>query len=359
MKAVRKILQITSYPPPRAGWGVRVQFLKRHLEADGHQCVVLNIGRSRMIPSEEYETVLGLWDYLRKVWRYSRSGFLVHVHVNGQSPKGFVLAITAELLSLLSGRRCILTFHAGLDQAYFPRPRAPLLRPMFWVLFAVPRQISCNSEAVKAKIVEYGVSPDKIVPIAAFSRQYLQFDTVPLGDRLDAFYARYPEMLFCYLSLRGGFYADVLIDAFALLVRTRPDVGLVLCGVSGHHEQDVWDDFAGRIARHQLEPRMCVVDDLDHDQFLTALTRSAVYVRTPTSDGVSSSVLEALSLGVPVVAAENGTRPASVITYPARDPRLLAETIERVLSARAEFAAAILRPVVPDTLSDEARLLTA
>jgi hypothetical protein len=74
---------------------VRVQFLKRHLEQYGHECVVLNIGSSRAIRSPEYETVLGGWDYVRKVWRFSRQGFVAHVHVNGASPKGFVLAILA------------------------------------------------------------------------------------------------------------------------------------------------------------------------------------------------------------------------------------------------------------------------
>ena len=107
------------------------------------------------------------------------------------------------------------------------------------------------------------------------------------------------------------------------------------------------------------EPRVCIVDDLDHDQFLTALSRSVIYVRTPTSDGVSSSVLEALALGVPVVAAENGTRPPSVITYPAKDAQQLAATLDRVLSSRTEFVAAMRRPLVPDTLSVEAGLLTA
>ena len=51
------LLEVTSYPPPRAGWGLRVEFLKKQLEAEGHQCVVLNIGTSRAIPSPEYETV--------------------------------------------------------------------------------------------------------------------------------------------------------------------------------------------------------------------------------------------------------------------------------------------------------------
>jgi glycosyltransferase involved in cell wall biosynthesis len=359
MRDRRKILQITSYPPPRAGWGVRVQFLKRRLEADGHECVVLNIGTSRRIPSDEYETVLGAWDYARKVWRYSRAGFVAHVHVNGQSPKGFLLAIAAQLINLACGRRSVLTFHAGLDQAYFPRPRAPLLLPVFWILFAVPKRIICNSEAVKRKIVEYGVPAEKVVPIAAFSHQYLEFDRVSLGEPLETFYLQFPEILFCYINLRAGFNADVLLDGFARLAQRRGDVGLMICGLSGHREGPVAQDFSERIARYGLDSRIKTVGDLDRHHFLTALCRSAIYVRTPTSDGVSSSVLEALCLGVPVVAAENGTRPPSVITYLATDPVDLADTLDRVLSSHAEIVTTLHRPVVPDTLADEARLLTA
>lgn len=38
-------------------------------------------------------------------------------------------------------------------------------------------------------------------------------------------------------------------------------------------------------------------------------------MRSPACDGVAASVLEALGLGIPVVASENGRRPAGVITY--------------------------------------------
>src|SRR5688572_20686178 len=117
----QKILQISSYPPPRAGWAVRVEFLKRQLEAEGHDCVVLNIGTSRFIPSDEYETVLSGADYVRKVWRFCRRGFLPHVHVNGATLKGLVLSLVAQCISLLFGRRVILTFHAGVEQQFFPR----------------------------------------------------------------------------------------------------------------------------------------------------------------------------------------------------------------------------------------------
>ena len=125
-----KVLEISSFPPPRAGWGVRVEFLKRHLESMGHTCVVLNIGTSRRIPSEHYETVLSGTDYAKKVWRFSRRGFATHAHVNGTSPKGFVLTILAEAISRLCGQRCYLTFHAGVEQVYFPRSKAPRLTPV-------------------------------------------------------------------------------------------------------------------------------------------------------------------------------------------------------------------------------------
>jgi glycosyltransferase involved in cell wall biosynthesis len=358
MTAQRRILQITSYPPPRAGWGVRVQFLKQYLEAHGHQCVVLNTGPSRKIPSSEYETVASAGDYLRKVWRYSRAGFVCHVHVNGKSPQGLALALAAEVVNALCGRRCFLTFHAGEEQKYFPRSRAPLLVPVFRVMFGIPRAIICNSDAVKARIAEYGIRPGKISAIPAFSRQYLDFDRVPLGEDVERFFCRFRHVLFSYMHIQAGFHPDVLLDAFAAIAGGRPDVGLLICGLMGHKDGAVWDDFQKRLARHQLAPRVCMVDDFDHDEFLTALTRSSMYVRTPPADGVASSVLEALALRVPVVAAENGTRPAGVVTYQATSSTALAEGVLSVLRDRDAIAASIPPPAIADTLVDEARLLT-
>ena len=355
----RRILQITSYPPPRAGWGVRVQFLKRHLEDQGHECVVLNIGSSRAVPSDEYETVLGPADYVRKVWRFSRRGFVAHVHVNGASPKGFVLAIAAEILNLFCGRRCFLTFHAGVDQVYFPRPKYPLLLPVFWTLFAIPKRIICNSEEVKAKIVEYGIAPGKIVPIPAFSKQYLESSGGALPDEVERFYSRHPEIVFSYTKMRPLFYPETLIEGFARLAARRPSVGLVLCGIAGHMEPGIWPKVQSAIERLGIRDRVAVVDDLPHEVFMTALARSDVYLRTHVSDGVCSSVMESLAMRVPVVATENFNRPAGVVTYPPEDAEALATALGNVLERPAEFAARLPNVEVRDTLAEEARLLTA
>ena len=357
MSAPRRILQITSYPPPRSGWGVRVQFLKRRLEADGHTCVVLNIGSSRKLPSTEYETVMDGWDYLRKLWRYSRMGFIAHVHVNGASLRGLALALTAELINLCFGKRCFLTFHAGVEQKYFPARRAPWLVPAFWLVFALPSRIICNSESVKARIAAYGISHDKISAIPAFSRQYLEFEPAALPDSLDQFLRRFRTVALCYLNLRPLFHPVELIEGFAALAARRRDVGLVMCGISGYPEPDVQAAMTASIARHGLRDRICAVGDLDHDEFLTALTRSAVYVRTHVSDGVCSSLLEAMALGVPVVASENGHRPPGVLTYCATDPQELAAKLEDALSQRDTVKSPSPRPQIPDTLSMEVQVL--
>jgi glycosyltransferase involved in cell wall biosynthesis len=354
-----EILEVTSYPPPRAGWGIRVEFLKKALEQEGHRCVVLNIGTSRLIPSSEYETVVSGVDFVRKVWRYSRRGFVVHAHANGDALKGLVLALMAELINLASGRRCVLTFHAGAIQRYFPRAHAWWLFPAFWLLFAIPRRIICNSDAVKARICQYGIRAAKIVPIAAFSRQYLEYTPTPLAPALERFIARYPHVIFTYVRMRPLFFPLTMIDGFGKLAKRRSNVGLVLCGISGHMEEDLWQRVQARMSELGLTEQVCIVEDLDHDAFLTVLQKSSVYLRTPITDGVAASVLEALALGIPVVACENGTRPPGVITYAVEDSDQMADRLEFAITCRAEVARGLPPIDVRDTVKDEVLLLTS
>jgi glycosyltransferase involved in cell wall biosynthesis len=353
-----RILQISSYPPPRAGWGVRVEYLKRQLEAEGHDCVVLNIGTSRTIPSPEYETVMGGMDYLRKVFRFVRAGFTPHIHINGASEKGLLLSFIAAAVSLAFGRRPFLTFHAGIEQVLFPRSKAPRWTPVFWLLFTLPRVIICNSEEVKAKIVEYGISPSKILPIAAFSRQYLEEQAEVLPEDVQAFYDRFEHVIFSYIRLRPLFYPLEMIQGFALLAQRRPDVGLVLCGVSGHMEGNLLAETRAEIDRAGIGSRVLMVEDLDHPTFLAALRRASLYLRSHLSDGVCSSVLESLALGVPVVASENHTRPPGVVRYPATDPQALANALEDVIVHRSRIVEELAAPEVVDTLRVEVDLLT-
>src|SRR5581483_8184446 len=54
---------------------------------------------------------------------------------------------------------------------------------------------------------------------------------------------------------------------------------------------------------------VCVLGSVPHEMFLTLLSRSLAYIRTPITDGICSSVLESLKLKVPVLGADNDASP--------------------------------------------------
>jgi glycosyltransferase involved in cell wall biosynthesis len=86
-------------------------------------------------------------------------------------------------------------------------------------------------------------------------------------------------------------------------------------------------------------------------QFVAATARADVVVRTHVRDGVCSSVLEALALGVPVVAADDGIRPPSVVTYEPSDARDLESKLAAVLQDLPAARANVIRPPAEDHLA--------
>lgn len=347
-----KILEISSYPPPRAGWGVRITFVRKYLEDAGHECRVLNIGESRKVKSADYLDVQSGSDYFKKVWRHVREGYLIHTHLNGDSEKGLVLAIVAEILALGFGRRSVLTFHAGPIQRMFPKEKSRLMAPFFALAFVLPKKIICNNDAVKEKLCTYGVPEEKILAIPAFSKQYLDYAPRALPQALDDFITAQRPLIASYFFLRPEFFVDSMLKAIKQLTTSLPDLGLVLIG----------GDTQGETVRRLVETagltnQVYFAGDLDHDTFMTVMAKADFYLRTPQKDGVCSSVLEALTLRTPVVASRNGSRPESVINYECDRADDLAEKLQAAWADYDQVVVDVVVPKVDDTVREEAALL--
>ena len=327
-------------------------FVRRYLEAKGHLCEVLNIGKSRKIKGRDYLDVQNGVDYLRKVIWHARRGYLVHTHVNGDSIKGLVLTLLAEIVSVLIGRKCVLTFHAGPEQRFFPKHRSRVMAPLYKLAFALPERIICNSDVVKRNIETYRVAGDKIIPIPAFSRQYLEYSSVVLPQEVQEFLKHHNPIVVCYFFLRPEFFVESLIDSLRQVALEVPNMGVVLIGADTSSEK-----VTEMIYRANLKEFVYHAGDLSHDQFMTLVSQAHFFIRTPQKDGVSSSVLEALSLRIPVIASENGTRPMGVINFKAGDP---ADLASKLLDAWKSYHAVKLQTVSPairDTVEQEATLL--
>ncbi len=350
-----KILEIGSYPPPFSGWSVRIKYIRDAFREAGDLCEVLNLGKNRKIKNPEYIDVQSGKHYLKSLLRMRLKGYVFHIHVNAQAVKGPILGLMAHLVSLLTFSRAALTFHGGLQQLYYPKKNGGKMYPIIWLNFFLANMIVCNDEAIKTEIVKYGpfIKAKKIHPIPAFSKQYLDYKTVSLSEEIEHFSEKKSALIVSYIVLRNGFYIETLLEFLNALDR---DVGIILTGIGVLEDGEISELYQKLL---DLETRGVVLlaKSLNHNEFLSLLARADIYLRTPTSDGVASSVLEALSVGTQVVASENGRRPKGVINYVATDAVDMREKVDAVLSNIDAMNEQHIAPLVEDTIETEMTLL--
>ena len=329
-----KILQIGNYPPPYCGWAIQTKLLVEEIRRRGHACEVLNINENRKKKNSDYVDVQNVFDYVQKVIRFALKGYHFQVHVNGQSKPGYVLALFACLTGRIAGKPAVLSWRGGLQQRFFPRLNDRVPRWAFRSLFRLARKVSCNSMAVKQAIELYGIDPARVAAIPGFSSRHLVFAETPLRESIQEFLQHHWPVFFCYVSFRPEYDLPTLREAMLRFHERHPRAGFIWLGFPvkelpfANQYVDGWPT--------EERAYIHLLGNLSHDEFLTLLRRCSAYIRTPLCDGVSASILESLALGVPVLASENGNRPAAVMTYRAGDPLDLCAGLVEIVEQRPQ-----------------------
>ncbi|HVP54246.1 MAG TPA: glycosyltransferase [Candidatus Eisenbacteria bacterium] len=318
--------------------------LRKELQARGWDCRVMNLNENRRVRSPEYIDVQNGADYCWKVLRHVRRGYAVHVRVNGETKKGYFLALAALLLGRMFGRPALLTYGGGHQQSYFPAPKRSLRHFAFSLLFRIPHRIYCNSEAVKQVLLTTGITAQRVEPIPHFSTYYVEFSAAPLPSEVEQFLANHEGVFFSYVCFRKEFALDFLADAIRRFRQAFPNVGFLLVG-PWDREMDGIETF---VREERIADAVCLLPSVPHDMFLTLLGRSLAYIRTPVTDGICSSVLESLKLKVPVLAANNGTRPVGTLLWDEGDIESLLKLMKEVVVNHAAIKAAIPEIEVED-----------
>lgn len=292
---------------------MQTKLLVEEIRQRGHVCQVLNINESRKRKTNEYVDVQNGFDYVYKLIRFAWKGYQFQMHVNGMSKTGYVLALLAALVGRLAGRPIALSWQGGLQQKYFPRPQGAFLLEAYRLLFLLCRRIACNDVKIKQAIESYGIKPDRVSAIPAFSRQNLEFERIPLSPEIESFLSGHHPVFFCYVSFRPEYQLGILREAMKKFREHYSRAGYIWLGFPTK-ELPAAQDFVSQWPARERES-LLLLGNLSHDAFSTLLERCFAYIRTPACDGVAASVLESLALGVPVVASENHNRPPQVITY--------------------------------------------
>jgi peptidoglycan/xylan/chitin deacetylase (PgdA/CDA1 family)/glycosyltransferase involved in cell wall biosynthesis len=312
-KPAAKILQVGNYPPPQCGWAMQTKLLTEELRRRGAVCEVMNINESRKIKSPEYVDVQNGLDYFRKLIGFVLRGYRPHTHVNGESTKGYLLALAANLAGRAVGRPAVMTFHGGLPQTYFPRPDSNFLHAAFRLLFLSAGSITCDSIEIERAIRSYQINGTPIVSVPCFSLQNLNFEKRALEPRIEAFLSQRHPVFFCFVCFRPEYGLETVLAAMRKFTIQHPRAGFIWLGFPA---KEVPPAEAFLDAQPEGRPEnLLLLGNLDHDSFMALLSRCFAYLRPHVRDGVSASVLESLALGVPIIAADNGMRPPGVVTY--------------------------------------------
>jgi glycogen(starch) synthase len=302
-----KILLIGPYPPPHGGVSVHVSGIHLQLMAAGVRCRVLDTGRDR--PGLGFGILL-----LKHAWQ----GWTLHVHTNGHNFRSWLVALGCGLAGQSSGG-CILTLHSGMAPGYLraaPRWR----RRLAAFVCSLYTRVICVSDEIRSALLSLGLPAHRseIVPACLKTeRREVSFDPSTL-----AWIARHQPLFSTTLFFRPEYGFDLLASALARLRLRYPSVGCLVMGGGEQREQ-----AERKIHETGLEENVLLLGDVTHDHCLALMSVCDVFVRPTLEDGDSTSVREALSLGLPVVASRTGTRPPGVVLF---QPGDLGEMLSKI-----------------------------
>lgn len=141
-----------------------------------------------------------------------------------------------------------------------------------------------------------------------------------------------PPYLFSMGSLSAKKGYDVLLHAFAMLASQFPDLRLYVAGGGSRHLELV--DIAGRLS---LTDRVRWLGEIQDDRKSVFLSGAAAYVCPSRREPFSNALLEAMAVGLPIVATNVGGNTEmleggdSALLVPPEDPHELAAAIAKLL----------------------------
>jgi glycosyltransferase involved in cell wall biosynthesis len=183
------------------------------------------------------------------------------------------------------------------------------------------------NEEMTSMFRRFGVPAARLQLIPPYAIRSPSIDRT-LSDPLHSFYETHRPLLLTVGLLEPEYDLPLQVEVLGLIRRRRPNAGLVIIG-SGS-----LDDSLRKLVQTKPDAQhILVCGDVPHPETLCAIRDCDVFLRTTHYDGDAVSVREALHLGVPVVATENGMRPANVLRIPVSDLDALETAIEQCLNS--------------------------
>ena len=337
-----RILQLGPYPPPAGGVSRNLLAIREELTAAGHSCEIIVTAKSDEVrdeagvhhPSSAFELLK-----LLRVLDYD----VLHIHVGGD--------ITSRLMRLMlaccvfgKGKK-VLTMHSGgyptSESAVAAKPAS--MRGRIFRMF--DRVISVN-KAIAEVFASYGVETQKNLVIAPHSLRNPD-DAVTVPKNLAEFASVHSPFMLSVCSLEAEYDVFTQIEALGSVLTKFPDAGLMVVG-SGAQEEEIRKSIESK----PYAGRVLLAGGVENGVALHLMRSADVFLRTTLFDGDAIAIREAMFLGTPVIATDNGMRPEGVTLVSVKDKAALAEAIVGIASRPRKE-----KPVLPDDVSNISAVL--
>jgi glycosyltransferase involved in cell wall biosynthesis len=324
------LILVGPYPPPLGGVSAHVVRLAAGARGHGLSVGIINHFRTR--PGDPRI----LADLRRNPWRYWRvlrrvRARVVHYH----HARWSTLLATAWALRRSSARTVVTVHGRGLE--VFLSSRVPMVA---WLTRRALRSFD-ELIAVSPEIGQaLGPVVGHPVPVLPAYLDGCDDEDGALSPEADAFLRQGPSLVIAAYRLtatpsgRTIYGLETALESFASLGSLHPDLRLVIflaTPARSRRESRRLQELLRRTLDRSLRPRVGIF----YGQPLEpALRLAAVYLRPTLTDGDAVSVREALAAGVPVLASDVVTRPATVTALPL-DTALWTQEIARILNQGA------------------------
>ena len=318
-----KLVQLGPYPPPHGGVQSNLVAIRRYLEQRGLTSGVINLTRHRAQEKDEVYYPRTPLQVLQLLFRGRYD--VIHLHVGGDLTLRLILL--GLVCTLVPGARTVITFHSGGYPGSRKGKRTHSLSLAALMFRRADRLIAVNLEIVDF-FRRLQVPETHISLIAPHALPSLDARHESLPRELEQFYHDHTPVLATVGLLEPEYDLPLQLEAMAALRERFPRAGLVIIG-SGSTEIALRQ----RIKKMGLDDRVLLCGDVPHTATLRAISRARILLRTTHYDGDSVAVREALHLGIPVIATDNGMRPPGVVLMPARDLQALLNAVVKVTEA--------------------------
>jgi glycogen synthase len=314
------VLQLGPFPPPHGGVQTNLVAIRDHLRRHGISAPVINLTRHRREERDQVFYPSTALEVLKLLWTIPAD--VIHLHLGGQLT-GRLLALCLAC-SLTPGRRLVLTFHSGGYPSGDGGRNAKARSIRGFILRRPDAIVAVNTE-IADWFRRLGVAEHRIKLMCPYAPVAVP-DQSAVPPVIREFVARHSPLLTTVGLLEPEYDLALQIDAMTAIRSRHPNAGLVIVGAGSLDEQ-----LRDRIAKSPSAPHILLCGDVPHDGTIRLLAESDVFLRTTLYDGDSVSVREALQVGVPVIASDNGMRPDGVRLIPRSDPGALVAAIDRTL----------------------------